>query len=383
MIGKITSEKISRRWALSMLGALGFVAAPTVLRPSNAETQTAGAAQGRRKVALALQGGGSHGAFTWGVLDRLLDDTTIAIVGVTGTSAGAMNGAVLVDGLVRASPEQARAELRRYWEGVGAMPGFGSFFSNISGEEAARTPLESIPAYVEAVKKNLSPYDLPASNDNPMRRLLTDLIDFDRLRSQKEIQLTVCATNARTARRRVFTDNDVSVEALLASACLPQLFRAVDIDGEPYWDGALTGNPALGPLLTKRPDCDLIIVRVDPVNRPEAPRSLRDILNRTVEISHNSTFWLELGAIAVVLRFVDEARSPFRGVRFHIIEASPIMEKFPMSSKLNNYPPMLEYLFNLGRQTCDAWITQNGDALGQRSTMDLQQLLPGSIWNNI
>ena len=153
------------------------------------------------------------------------------------------------------------------------MPGFGSFFPNISGEEAARTPLESIPAYVEAVKRNLSPYDLPASNENPMRRLLTDLVDFDRLRSQKEIQLTICATNARTARRHVFTDQDVSVEALLASACLPQLFRAVDIDGEPYWDGALTGNPALGPLLTKRPDCDLIIVRVDPVNRPEAPRS--------------------------------------------------------------------------------------------------------------
>ena len=383
MIGKITSEMISRRWALSLLGALGFVAAPTVLRPSNAEAQTAGAAPGRRKVALALQGGGSHGAFTWGVLDRLLDDTKIAIVGVTGTSAGAMNGAVLVDGLVRASPEQARAELRRYWEGVGAMPGFGSFFSNMSGEEAARTPLEGIPAYVEAVKKNLSPYDLPASNDNPMRRLLTELIDFDRLRSQREIQLTVCATNARTARRRVFTDQDVSVEALLASACLPQLFRAVEIDGEPYWDGALTGNPALGPLLTKIQDCDLIIVRVDPVNRPEAPHSLRDIYSRTVEISHNSTFRLEMGAIAVVLRFVDEGRSPFRRLRFHIIEASPIMEKFPMSSKLNNYPPLLEYLFNLGRQTCDAWIAQNGDALGQRSTIDVQQLLPGSIWNNI
>jgi NTE family protein len=374
---------ISRRWALSLLGALGFVAAPTVLRSSNAEAQTAGAAPGRRKVALALQGGGSHGAFTSGVLDRLLDDTKIAIVGVTGTSAGAMNGAVLVDGLVRGGPEQARAELRRYWEGVGAMPGFGSFFSNMSGEEAARTPLESIPAYVEAVKKNLSPYDLPASNDNPMRRLLTELIDFDRLRSQREIQLTVCATNARTARRRVFTDQDVSVEALLASACLPQLFRAVEIDGEPYWDGALTGNPALGPLLTKIQDCDLIIVRVDPVNRPEAPHSLRDIYSRTVEISHNSTFWLEMGAIAVVLRFVDEGRSPFRRLRFHIIEASPIMEKFPMSSKLNNYPPLLEYLFNLGRQTCDAWIAQNGDALGQRSTIDVQQLLPGSIWNNI
>jgi NTE family protein len=384
MISKIRSENITRRGAL--LGfpvAFGLAAAPTVLSPSNGVAQTAGAAPGRRKVALALQGGGSHGAFTWGVLDRLLDDATIDIIGVTGTSAGAMNAAVLVDGLIRGGPEQARTELQEYWEAVGEMPGLGTLFSNISGEEAATTPLESIPAYVEAMKKNLSPYDLPASNDNPMRRLLTDLIDFDRLRSQKEIQLTVCATNARTARRRVFTDNDVSVEALLASACLPQLFRAVDIDGEPYWDGALTGNPALGPLLTKRPDCDLIIVRVDPVNRPEAPRSQRDILNRTVEISHNSTFWLELGAIAVVLRFVDEARSPFRRLRFHIIEASPIMERFPMSSKLNNYPPLLEYLFNLGRQTCDAWIAQNGDALGQRSTMDVQRLLPGSIWDNI
>jgi len=372
--------KISRRCALSLLGALGFVAAPTVLRPSNAEAQT-GAAPARRKVALALQGGGSHGAFTWGVLERLLDDATMDIIGVTGTSAGAMNGAVLVDGLVRGGPEQARAQLRRFWEGVGTMPGFGRFFSNMSGEQAATTPLESIPAYVEA--KNLSPYDLPGSTDNPMRRLLTELIDFDRLRSQREIQLTICAINARSARRRVFTDQDISVEALLASACLPQLFRAVDIDGEPYWDGALAGNPALGPLLTRRPDCDLIIVRVDPVNRPEAPRSLPDILNRTVEISHNSTFWLELATIAIVQRFVDDALSPFGHDRFHIVEASPIMERFPRSSKLNNYPPLLEYLFNLGRQTADAWMAQNGDAVGQRSTMDVQQLLPGSIWDNI
>ena len=193
----------------------------------------------------------------------------------------------------------------------------------------------------------------------------------------------MCATNARTARRRVFTNHDLSVDALLASACLPQLFRAVEIDGEPYWDGALTGNPAVAPLLTKMPGCDLIIVRVDPVNRPEAPRSVRDIYNRSVEISHNATFWLELGALAVVLRFVDEGRSPFGRVRFHVMEASSVMERFPMSSKLNNYPPLLEYLFNLGRQTGDAWIAQNGDALGQRSTMDLQQLLPGSIWDNI
>jgi NTE family protein len=336
----------------------------------------------RPKVALALQGGGSHGAFTWGVLDRLLDEATIDIIGVTGTSAGAISGAILVDGLVGEGPAQARAKLRRYWEAAGATPGFGSFFSGISGEEAATTSLESIPECAERMRQNLSPYDLSPSNST-LALLLSELVDFNRLRLQKKIQLTICATNARTAKRRVFTNQDISFDVLAASTCLPQYFRAVEIDGEAYWDGGWTGNPALAPLLTKMPDCDLIIVRVDPVSRREVPRSFPDIFHRTLEISQNSTFWLELGALAVVLRFVDERRSPFRRIRFHVIEASPIMERFPMSSRLNNYPPLLEYLFDLGRQTCDAWIAQNGEALGQRSTMDIQQLLPGHIWDNI
>jgi NTE family protein len=315
------------------------------------------------------------------VLDRLLDDATIDVKGVTGTSAGAMNAAALVDGLLRGGPEQARTQLRRYWEAVGAMPGFGSFFSGMSGEEAAITPLESVPAYAEM--KHLSPYDLPSSHTNPLRPILAELIDFDRLRLQDEVQLAVCATNARNARRRTFTNRDVSVDALLASACLPQLFRAVEIDGEPYWDGGSTGNPSIMPLLTKMRGCDLIIVRIDPVNRNEAPRSLPDIFHRNIEISHNSTFWLEIGTLAVLTRFVDEQRSPFGRVRFHIMEASPVMERFPMSSKLNNYPPLLEYLFELGRKTCDAWLAQNGEALGQRSTLDIQQLLHGGVWDHI
>ena len=192
-------------------------------------------------------------------------------------------------------------------------------------------------------------------------------------------------TVARTARRRVFTNHDVSVEALLASACLPQLFRAVEIDGEPYWDGALTGNPAVAPLLTKMPGCDLIIVRVGSRRSSgKTPRSVRDIYNRSVEISHNATFWLQLGALAVVMRFVDEGRSPFGRVRFHVMEASSVMEKFPMSSKLHNYPPLLGVLRPIwGDKPGDAWLAQNGDGLGQRSTMDLQHILPGSIWNSI
>lgn len=343
------------------------------------------AAPPRRKVALGLQGGGSHGAFLWGVLDRLLDDPTIEIIGATGTSAGAMNAAVLVDGLVRGGPTQARAGLRRYWEAVGAMPGFGSLMPNISGAQAAMTPLESIPAYVEIMKKSVSPYDLPASV-NPLRTLLMEMIDFDRLRSQEEIQLVVCATNARTAKRRVFTTQEISIDAVLASACLPQFFRAVEIDGEPYWDGGWTGNPALGPLVLKVPECDLIVVRIDPVIRAETPHSLRDIYERMIEISFNSALWLELTAGAAVLHFGREgllSKHPIAHIRFHMIEASPIMERLSMSSKSNNYPPMLEYLHDLGQQTGDAWIAQNGDALGQRSTLDLEQLLPVSVWGNI
>jgi NTE family protein len=332
-----------------------------------------------------LQGGGSHGAFTWGVLDRMLDDPGIKIVGATGTSAGAMNAAVLVDGLVREGPAQARAGLRRYWEAVGAMPGLGSLFSNISGKAAAMTPLEGIPAYVEMMNKRVSPYDLPAAA-NPLRSLLLEMIDFDRLRSQEEIQLVVCATNVRTARRRIFTTKDISVDALLASACLPQFFRAVEIDGDPHWDGGWTGNPALGPLALRVPECDLIIVRIDPVNRAETPRSLREIYERTTEISFNSAFWLELTAGAALLRLGQHGLLDLRAFgnpRFHIMEAGPLMEKFPMSSKSNNYPPMLEYLHDLGWQTADTWMAQNGDALGQRSTLDLQQLLPMSVWGNI
>ena len=336
----------------------------------------------RPKVALALQGGGSHGAFTWGVLDRLLDETTIDIVGVTGTSAGAMSGALLVDGLLDGGLRRPA----RNFDGTGkrSVPHLVSAAS--SPEFLGRKlPIRLSKASLHVPRrcvKTYQPHALSPSN-SALHLLLSELIDFNRLRLQKKIQLTICATNARTAKRRVFTNHDASFDVLLASTCLPQYFRAVEIDGEAYWDGGWTGNPALAPLLTKMPDCDLIIVRVDPVSRRELPRSLPDIFHRTLEISQNSTFWLELGALAVVLRFVDERRSPFRRIRFHMIEANPIMEKFPVSSKLNNYPPLLEYLFDLGRQTCDAWISQNGEAVGQRSTMDIQQLLPGNIWDNI
>jgi NTE family protein len=342
----------------------------------------------RRKVALALQGGGSHGAFTWGVLDRLLEEPTLDIIGITGTSAGAMNAVALADGLLRGGPRQARQGLRKFWTAIGEMPGFGSLLWPMSGEAAANLDLKQTPAYLswDMLTRNLSPYDLNPSRINPLRAPLTELIDFDRLRAQEKLQVTVCATNARSATRRVFSNKEISVDAVLASACLPLMFPAVEIDGEPYWDGGYTGNPALVPLMRKLPKqkFDLIFVRIDPIIHEDTPHSVREINDRITEVIFNSTLVLELGMLAVVLKFVDEGlldRERFGRVRFHGIEASAIMEKLATSSKLNNTPALLEYLFDLGRKTADAWWADHGAAIGQRSTVDLQKLLPEEFWS--
>jgi NTE family protein len=337
--------------------------------------------QCRRKVALALQGGGAHGAFTWGVLDRMLEDQTIDIIGVTGTSAGAMNTVALADGLLRGGAEQARRSLRDFWEAIGRMPGFASFLWPMSGETQASMRLEQTPAYLawETVSRNLSPYDLNPFNVKPLREPLRELIDFDRLRAEKDLRTMVCATNVLTARRRTFANEDISVDAVLASACLPQLFPAVMIDGEPYWDGGYTGNPAMLGLIQKLPECDFITVRIDPIIRVTLPRTPGEILDRMKEIGFNTAFWLELSAFAVILRFVDQGlldRERFGRIRFHVIEAHDHLEKIAPSTKLNDSPAFLRFLFDLGRKTADEWFAGHGDELGHRSTIDLQKLLP-------
>jgi len=264
------------------------------------------------------------------------------------------------------------------------MPGFGSLLGPLSGRAAAELRLEYTPSYLiwDVVSRNLSPYELNPLNFNPLRAPLAELIDFDRLRTQRAIQVMVCATNVRTARRRVFTNADISIDAVLASACLPQLFPAVEIDGESYWDGGYTGNPAMAALIQRMPSCDMVIVRVDPISRVQTPRGVREIEDRVREIGFNSTFWLELSAIAILLKLVDEGhldRERFGRFRFHAIEASVEMEKLASSSKLNNHMAFLEHLFALGRQTADQWLTLNGASLGRSSTIDLQKLLPVDV----
>ena len=254
--------------------------------------QRRGSGSQRHKIALALQGGGSHGAFTWGVLDRLLEDPTLEIIAFSGTSAGAMNTVVAADGLLGGGPEGARQRLREFWEAIGKMPGFGTPLWPLSGEAQSKVNLDHTPAYLvwEAATRNLSPYQLNPMNFNLLREPLTKLVDFERLRAEKDLKVYVCATNALTARRRVFDNRDISVDAVLASACLPHMFRSIIIDGEPYWDGGYTGNPAMLAILPPLPKCDLILVRIDPIIRDDEPRTVGDIQDRVTEVSFNSTF---------------------------------------------------------------------------------------------
>ena len=341
-------------------------------------------APNRRKIALALQGGGAHGGFTWGVLDRLLEDETIEIIGATGTSAGAMNAVCLADGLVRGGHQEARRRLRQFWEAVGRMPGRGSFFWGLSGEFQARMHMEETPPFMalETMRRNLSPKDFNPMKFNPLRAPLEELIDFDRLHAQKDFKLVVCATNVRTARARNFSDDDVSVDAVLASACLPDLFPPVEIDGENYWDGGFTGNPSMVNLMRRLPKSDFIIVRIDPIIRKDLPRTPREIHDRVTELGFNTTFFIELTAIGAVLKLVEDGeldRDRFGRFNIHCIEASEHLEKIPPSTKLNNSPAFLEFLFDLGRRTAEGWLARHHADIGKRSTLDVTQLIDTTV----
>lgn len=329
-----------------------------------------------RRIALALQGGGAHGAFTWGVLDRLLREPNFEIVGISGTSAGAMNAGVVADGLRRGGPSQARAALESYWEDVGRLPGFNS----LAPRGVGRTwHLENNPLFLchDLLTRVWSPYQINPFNYNPLRQLL-ERIDFDGLRRDPaSARVFICATNVRTGLRRVFQNAELSADVLLASACLPQVYQAVEIGGEAYWDGGYTGNPALAPLYLRTTATDVILVGINPIERTTVPRTARAIIDRIDEISFNSTFMLELGAIAFVEDLIrsSSVQAPFKPLLVHAI-GDDALGSFGASSKMNNDRDFLRHLHELGLHAAESWLDENREAIGNRSTLDLSGLLP-------
>jgi NTE family protein len=332
----------------------------------------------RKAISLALQGGGALGAYTWGALDRLLEDERIEIAAISGSSAGAMCAVVLAEGFAENGAEGARANLRKFWEGV-ARAGHANPYR--------RTPLMAflnafkpgwaqenyLALWADMASRFASPYDLNPLNINPLKEVLEELVDFERVRTCK-IELFICATNVETGRVRAFSGAELTADHVMASACLPQLFQAVEIDGVPYWDGGFTGNPALFPLFKVRRSADIVIVQIHPLNRAGAPHTATDIIARTNEITFNASLLSELRAIEFVGRLLDESRLPegrYRKMLIHNVSEGQALAPLGVGVDLNTDLGFFEELFATGREAADRWLGEHFDALGKRSTVDL------------
>ncbi|SDP80982.1 NTE family protein [Ralstonia sp. 25mfcol4.1] len=331
-----------------------------------------------KPVALALQGGGMHGAFTWGVIDRLLEDGRLAIEGVSATSAGAMNAVVLANGLRRGGAAAAREGLHTFWQAI--------------AESAQRySPLRWIPwlknshsfglnysplyAMADMALRVLSPYQFNPYNMNPLRDVLEQQVDFEGLRQACPIRLFLCATNVETGRIRLFSGADVCVEAVLASACLPTLFQAVTIDGEFYWDGGYVGNPAIFPLIYECQTRDVVIVHINPIIRRGVPTTAADILNRLNEVSFNSSLMREMRAIAFVTALIQQGRvegEDMKEMLIHSIRSDETMAALHVSSKYNGDWSFLCQLRDQGRAQAEVWLARNYESVGQRSSIDIK-----------
>ena len=327
---------------------------------------------------LALQGGGAHGAFTWGVLDRLLQEPWLGIDGISGTSAGAMNAAVLVLGHARGGAEGARSALDDFWRRVSQAATFSPFRRSPLDVLMGSWSLDHSPMFVafDLASRVFSPYDLTASSANPLAGILDELIDFDEL-ARAPIHLFVTATNARTGRGRVFKNAEVNADVLLASACLPTMFRAVMIDGDPYWDGGYSGNPTITPLVRECKSRDTILVQINPVERPGLPSSAREIMNRLNEVTFNASLLKELRMIALLRQVADPGNGEgamWAGMRIHRV-SSDLMVKLGYSSKLNAEWAFLCMLRDEGRKAADSFLQAHGADLGKRSTLDIDEML--------
>jgi NTE family protein len=327
---------------------------------------------------LALQGGGSHGAFTWGVLDRLLDDETLVFGAISGASAGALNAAVLASGFANGGRAAAQRALQAFWLDVaaggtcfGGVPG-GNGGDGLAGFNLDQNPLY---AWFNQVAHSVSPYQFNPLGLNPLRDVVRRHVDVKALR-RGPIALFVNATAVRTGQPRIFSGDALSVDALLASACLPQIFKAVEIEGQPYWDGGYSGNPAIWPLVYETAALDVVLVKINPLVREGTPDTAGEIADRVNEITFNAGLVSEMRAIAFVQKLLDEKRvdpGRHKPLRLHMIADDAGLAPLHASSKLNTDRRFLESLRDLGRSAATRWLRRHRDDLGVRSSLDIER----------
>jgi NTE family protein len=334
-----------------------------------------------KNVALALQGGGAHGAFVWGVVDRLLEDGCLRIEAISATSAGAMNAVALASGMVEGGAEAARERLHNFWQEVSRIDLIYDLYSPLNQWiQALKLPPEYHPfhAALHFLTHTLPPTLLNPLNINPLRDLLLRTTDFERINhSPSAPQLFFNATNIRTGKIKVFQTPDITVDAVLASACLPPYFQAVEIDGEHYWDGGYLGNPAIYPLIYRNGAKDVIIVQVTAIRRDELPASAADVLHRITEISFNSSLMREMRAVAFATRLIDNGEldeTKHSRMFMHWIGNDRLMSELGTATQFHPEWSLLCRLRDAGRETAGQWLDQNFEHLGLESTVDLADM---------
>jgi NTE family protein len=334
-----------------------------------------------KPINLALQGGGAHGAFTWGVLDRLLEGGEVEIHAISGTSAGAMNAVVLADGIEEGGAEGARAALKRFWTAISVAARASPIRRGPIDVFMGNWNLDYNPSMmlVDIMQLVSSPYDFNPWKINPLKVILEREVDFARVRKCESVKLFVSATNVQTGRVKVFNSHELTTEMVMASAAMPFIYQAVKVGNSHYWDGGYMGNPALHPLFHACETRDIIIVQVNPIYREEVPRTARDIMNRVNEISFNSSLLSEFRAIKYVQKLLEAGlvekgvakADEYLNIHVHMIQAQKELLGLGASSKVNAEWAFLEFLFEIGREAASTWLAKHWADIGERTTIDL------------
>lgn len=334
---------------------------------------------GRKRVNVALQGGGAHGAFSWGVLDKILEDGRLDIEGISGCSAGSMNAVVYAYGQIKGS-ENARQALHDFWKAVSdAGQRFAIKPTPIEKMMGLNIGKSMVDSSMRMMSKMMSPYQINPNNTNPLIDILIQQVDFEELRKNSTTKLFLSATNVRTGKVKVFDSNEVSAQAVMASACLPELFHAVEIDGEFYWDGGYMGNPVLYPLFYYTDTSDVVIIHVNPIERAAPPKTALEISNRLNEITFNSALMKELRAIGFVQKLMDEGwikdeyKEKMKYVLMHSLRAENALSDLSAESKMESDWEFLTMLRDRGRTYATEWLNENYDDIGHRSTVDVKK----------
>jgi NTE family protein len=338
-----------------------------------------------KSINLALQGGGAHGAFTWGVLDRLLEEERLDIAAISGTSAGAMNGAALKSGLLDAGRDGAKAKLNWLWSEIGAVehPSLPTWMTGMT-PAAVSHAVQFSPLYMamDAMSRISSPYATGPLYSNPLTRI-AEQFSYDRVCAKDGPNLYICATNVRSGKIRIFHDDDITADAIVASACLPTIFKAVEIfdpksnEIEAYWDGGYMGNPALFPLFGQELPRDLVIVNINPLHREKVPTTPQEIQNRINEISFNGSLFRELRAIHFVRRLLSDGSlrpGSMKNVLVHMIADDALMTQLSVATKTIPTPYVLSELKAAGRNAADGFLRSHWGAIGKESTVDLREM---------